>query len=60
MAIIFVVLICLDICWHIWEYQARKHLEKSWEVLFNDKIESDQQWIKFFADIVKTKETTND
>lgn len=53
---VVIILICMDIGWHIWEYRVRKHLEKSWEVLFNDKIESDQRWIKFFADIVKTKE----
>ena len=60
MTIMFVILICADVCWHIWEYKERKRLDKCWVDLFNDKIKSDQLCIRFFRDIAKTKETTND
>lgn len=57
---VVIILICMDICWHIWEYRERKRLDKCWEHLFNDKLESDQLCIRFFRDIAKTKETTNE
>lgn len=60
MSVIFIALLVADVYWHIWEYKERKRLDKCWVDLFNDKIESDQRWIRFFRDIVKTKATTND
>ena len=60
MAIIFVVLICVDVCWHFWEYKERKRLDKYWEDLFNAKLKSDQRWIGLFSKISQKKETTND
>lgn len=57
MIVIFIALLVADICWHIWEYRERKRLNRCWVDLFNDKIKSDQLWIRFFRDIAKTKET---
>lgn len=57
---VFIILICIDIGWHIWEYRKRKFLDKCWEDLFNDKLESDQRWIDLFSKILQKKETTND
>jgi hypothetical protein len=47
----------MDIGWHIWEYRERKHLDRCWESLFNDKLESDQRWIRLFSKIAQKKET---
>ena len=59
MTIMFVILICADVCWHIWEYKERKRLDKCWVDLFNAKLESDQGWVRLFSKISQ-KETTND
>lgn len=57
---VFIILICMDIGWHIWEYRERKRLDRCWENLFNAKLESDQRWIGLFSKISQKKETTND
>lgn len=54
---VVIILICMDICWHIWEYRERKRLDKCWEHLFNDKLESDQRWLGLFSKIAQKKET---
>lgn len=50
---VFVILICMDISWHIWEYRERKRLESCWKDLFDDKLKSDQRWIDLFSKISK-------
>lgn len=57
---VFIILICADVAWHVWEYQERKRLDRCWEDLFNTKLESDQRWISLFSKISQKKETTND
>lgn len=59
MSVIVIALFVADVCWHIWEYRERKRLDRCWEDLFNDKLESDQRWIRLFSKISQ-KETTND
>lgn len=54
---VVIILICMDICWHIWEYRERKRLDRCWEHLFNAKLESDQRWLGLFSKITQKKET---
>jgi hypothetical protein len=53
---VFIILICMDIGWHIWECRERKRLDRCWEDLFNSKLESDQRWISLFSKISQKKE----
>lgn len=57
---VFIILICMDIGWHIWEYRERKRLDRYWVDLFNDKLESDQRWISLLSKIIQNKGTKND
>ena len=52
---VVIILICIDVCWHIWEYRERKYLNRCWESLFNDKLESDQRWISLFSKFLDSK-----
>lgn len=56
---VFIILVCMDIGWHIWEYRERKRLDKCWADLFNAKLESDQRWIRLFSKISQQNGTKN-
>jgi hypothetical protein len=53
---VFIILICADICWHVWEYRERKRLDRCWEHLFNAKLESEQRLIGLVSKISQKKE----
>ena len=38
---VVIILICMDIGWHIWEYKERKHLDKCWKETPNLKATKD-------------------
>lgn len=56
MMILLLILLGLDIYWHIWEYKERKRLDKCWEDLFNSKLESEKRWETLFKKIIKNKD----
>lgn len=72
MSVIFIALLVADVCWHIWEYKERKHLDKCWNDVFSSKIKSDMRWSEICCGHIDTildlrtklekykKETTND
>lgn len=54
--ILLLILLGLDIYWHIWEYKERKRLDKCWEDLFNRKLESDKRWETLLKKIIENKD----
>lgn len=54
MSVIFIVLIVVDVCWHICEYKERRRLDKCWDDVFKSKIESDIRWSEICCGYIKT------